>query len=85
MQNGASWCIILLCMERFLLGRHPEYHGRLDMKIIIVIVTLFSVLNSVYVIFEFETICHGRESAHENILGVCPEGQKAYLVFSELR
>ena len=55
------------------------------MKVILLVIISLSIFSSIFVVFEFETICHGQESAHENMLGVCPEGEKVYLVFSDLR
>jgi hypothetical protein len=63
----------------------PNLLARLNVKVILPVTILLSIFSSIFVVFEFETICHGQESAHENLLGVCPEGEKAYLVFSDLR
>ena len=100
-QTGSTVCIVLLCSERYLIVSYPEYHRRyikklkyrcvkighfrMNMKLLVVLISIFSSITSLFVVFEFEIICHGHESAHENLLGVCPEGKKAFLVYSKLR
>ena len=48
-----------------------------------------SLLNSIVLLFEFETLCldldNDHNLAHENILGVCQDGEKPYMVSSDLR
>ena len=51
----------------------------------LVVMSVFSLLTSLMVVFEYDIICHGIDSPHENFLGACPEGQRAYVVYSDFR
>lgn len=51
----------------------------------LVVMGVFSLLTSLMVVFEYDIICHGIDSPHENFLGACPEGQRAYVVYSDFR
>ena len=52
------------------------------MKKIAISVPLVSVLNSIFILLEYKTACYqpddDRGLTHENLLGICEDGEKAY-------
>jgi len=62
---------------------------RLSLKKIIISVPLVSFLNSIFLFIELETSCYDPKYdtgvEFENFLGVCEDGEKAYLRYSNIR
>jgi len=87
--QGSSCCTIMLCIERCALVYYESWHARIASKkflvLFLVVMSAFSLLTSLMVVFEYDIICHGIDSPHENFLGACPEGQRAYVVYSDFR
>ena len=60
---------------------------RLNIIWISILVSVTVGILAKFYLLEFEVMCVGGgvEAPHENILGVCPEGKKAFLSYSNLR
>jgi len=76
-------------VDRYCIVHHPEYHKKLSLKKIIISVPLVSFLNSIFLFIELETSCYDPKYdtgvEFENFLGVCEDGEKAYLRYSNIR
>jgi hypothetical protein len=59
------------------------------LKKIAISIPLVSVLNSIFILFEYETVCYQPEDdrglIHENLLGVCEDGEKAFNGHTSIR
>ena len=59
---------------------------RLNIIWISILVTIFMSVLAKFHLFEYQVLCiGGYDGPHENFLDTCPEGQKAYITYSDMR
>ena len=51
---------------------------------VLIVVIVYSIVTSLFLALGYGTICIDDESAHENLLGACPEGSRLHLSVSDI-
>jgi len=80
--GGSAGSIGILCVDRYTILYHPHFHKRLSVKMMAIIVTILSFLNSIDLLLEFEVFCYKDDDDNdegiitEDLLGLCEDGEK---------
>jgi len=85
--GGSSFSMMFLLLERVLKSSYPKAHGRLNIIWISILVSISVIVMANFYLLEYEVMCIGGgfEGPHENVIGICPDGKKAYVTYSQLR
>jgi len=85
--QGSIFSMMFLLLERALKSTYPKAHERLNIIWISLLVSIIVIVNAIFNLLEYEVMCIGGgfEGPHENVIGICPDGKKAYVTYSQLR